>query len=156
MVVDTYVPYTSNEGIDYLIRFTVFTEGAVPEGIKIPIVDIVIETDASVEIINNSASSLFQISKIILEYATKHDAIYYCYCSEKPIKKSKKRLHLKHQHYSSLLFCKMFDKCSDLNFFNKTIIIDDPTGDHYIHLMARLENENFVNFISEKLSTLDK
>lgn len=105
-----------------------------PEGVNLPIVDIVIEANASFEEISNSASSLFRITQIICEYAMINDAIYYCYCSDKPIKRSKNKSHLTHQEYRSMLFCKMFEKNSNVEFFNKTVIIEDSgRGNHYIH-----------------------
>ena len=75
------IPYSTNEGIDYLIRFTLFSKDRLPEEITIPVVDIVIETDADVNDIKNSAYSLMQITQIISDYAIENNAIYYCYCS---------------------------------------------------------------------------
>lgn len=101
MALNTNIPYTTKEDIEYLIRFTLFEEEHVPEGVNLPIVDIVIEANASFEEISNSASSLFRITQIICEYAMINDAIYYCYCSDKPIKRSKNKSHLTHQEYRS-------------------------------------------------------
>lgn len=151
------VPYSTKEGIDYLIRFTLFDKNRVPEKITIPIVDIVIETNADIDKIKNSAYSLLQITQIISEYATKNNAIYYCYCSDKPIKRADKKNHLTHQQYRSLLFCKMFEKNNNSNFINKTVIINDPQkGNHHIHLITKLENEYMVNILSDTLSEFDK
>lgn len=154
--VDTNIPYTTKEGIDYLIKFTSFPPNQL-EGIEIPIVDIVIETNANIEEINNSASSLLQISQIISDYAMQHDAIYYCYSSDKPVKKSKNKIHLNHQQYRSLLFFTMFEKHNNPNFLNRTVIIEDPErGNHYIHLISRLKNEKIIDLISQKLNSFDK
>ena len=157
MAVDTDIPYSTKEGIDYLIKFTLFPKDKLPEEIKIPIVDIVIETDASVDDISNSAFSLLQITQIIHDYAIEHNAIYYCYCSDKPIKRSKTKAHLNHQEYRSKLFCKMFEKNNNSDFINRTVIISDPQkGNHHIHLITKLENEYFVDIISNLLNELDK
>ncbi len=157
MAIDTNITYTTKEGIDYLIKFTSFPPNQLPIGIEIPVVDIVIETNANIETINNSATSLLQISQIISDYAMQHDAIYYCYCSDKPIKKSKNKIHLNHQQYRSLLFFTMFEKHNIANFLNRTVIIDDPErGNHYIHLMSRLKNEKIIDLISQTLNGFDK
>lgn len=151
------IPYSTNEGIDYLIRFTLFSKDRLPEEITIPVVDIVIETDADVNDIKNSAYSLMQITQIISDYAIENNAIYYCYCSDKPIKKADGKKHLSNQEYRSLLFCKMFEKNNNSDFINKSVVINDlQKGNHHIHLIAKLENEYMVNLISDTLSQFDK
>ncbi|SCY98740.1 hypothetical protein [Flavobacterium caeni] len=157
MAVNVDIPYSTNEGIDYLIRFTVFPEEKLPEGIHIPVVDIVIETNAEVNDIKNTAFSLIKITQIISNYALEHDAIYYCYCSSNPIKRSEKKADLTHQEYRSILFCKLFEKNNNPDFVNRTVIINDPEqGNHYIHLISRLKNNDMINLISETLNTFDK
>ncbi len=151
------IPYSTNEGIDYLIRFTLFSKDRLPEEITIPVVDIVIETDADVNDIKNSAYSLMQITQIINDYAIENNAIYYCYCSDKPIKRADGKKHLSNQEYRSLLFCKMFEKNNNSDFINKSVVINDlQKGNHHIHLIAKLENEYMVNLISDTLSQFDK
>ena len=151
------IPYTTNEGIDYLIKFTLFPADRLPEKITIPVVDIVIETDTDINDIKNSAYSLMQITQIISDYAIENNAIYYCYCSDKPIKRAERKKHLTHQEYRSLLFCKMFEKNNNSDFINKTVIVNDvQKGNHHIHLITKLENEYMVNIISETLSQFDK
>ncbi len=151
------IPYSTNEGIDYLIRFTLFSKDRLPEEITIPVVDIVIETDADVNDIKNSAYSLMQITQIISDYAIENNAIYYCYCSDKPIKRADGKKHLSNQEYRSLLFCKMFEKNNNSDFINKSVVINDlQKGNHHIHLIAKLENEYMVNLISDTLSQFDK
>lgn len=158
MAVDTYVPYTTKEGIEYLIQFILFEEDKVPDDINLPIVDIVIQTNADFSEINNNISSLLQISKIICDYMNEHDAVYYCYCSEKPIKRHKNKSHLSHQEYRSQLFCALFDKQNNTDFISKVVIIEDSMHniEHYIHLISKSEHENSIDIISEKLSAFDK
>jgi hypothetical protein len=123
MAINADIPYSTNQGIDYLIRFTVFPKESLPKGINIPVVDIVIETNAEVNDIKNTAFSLIKITNIISEYILEHDAIYYCYCSSNPIKKSAKKTDLTHQEYRSLLFCKMFEKNNNPDFVNRTLLL---------------------------------
>ena len=108
MALDIDIPYSTKEGINYLIKFTHFHNDKLPEGISIPVIDIVIETDADIKDINNSAFSLLQLTKIIHDYAVNHDAIYYCYCSDKPIKRSDRKLHLNHQEYHNIIMVLIF------------------------------------------------
>ena len=157
MATNIDIPYTTKEGIDYLIKFTLFPQDKLPDEVTIAVVDIVIETDSNINDIKNSAYSLIQITNIISDYAKENDAIYYCYCSDKPIKRADRKQHLSHQEYRSQLFCKMFEKSKNFDFINKTVIINDTQrGNHHIHLIAKLENEYMVNLISNSLSEFDK
>ncbi len=157
MSIECDIPYSTKEGINYLIRFSQFDREYIPEYIHTSILDIVIETDANPNDIKNNASSLFQISKIIHNHANLHDAIYYCYCSNKFIPRSQNKLHLTHQEYRSLLFEKMFEKENNGSYINKKIIINDPdNGSHYIHLIAKIKHLKAVEQISEKLQENDK
>jgi len=154
------IPYSTNAGINYLIKFSVFDKSILPDDIVIDIkvIDIVIETDADPKEIKNNAASLIKISKLISEYVDANEGIYYCYCSKKHIERSERKLHLTHQEYRSLLFLKMFEKeNSDGSYINKRIVINDPEGGHhYIHLISKSENEKIVDLISEHLKENDK
>lgn len=128
-----------------------------PKNINVPVVDIVIETDSDINEIKNTAYSLIQITKIISDFAQLNDVIFYCYCSDKPIKRAERKKYLSHQEYRSQLFCKMFEKSKNLDFINRIVIINDAQkGNHYIHLISKLENENIVNLISDSLQEFDK
>ena len=88
MLENTDIPYSTKECVDYLIKFSLFSSDKIPDFINVPIIDIVIETYSDVDAIKNSAHSLIQITKKISEFVIKNDAIYYCYCSDKPIKRN--------------------------------------------------------------------
>ena len=154
------IPYSTNLGINYLIKFSPFDKSVLPDNIniEIKIIDIVIETDATPKEIRNNAGSLIKISKLINEYVDSNNGIYYCYCSDKPIERSKRKLHLTNQEYRSLLFLKMFEKENNNDLYiNKRIIINDPqNGHHYIHLISKIENKKTVMLISEHLKKHNK
>lgn len=152
-----YIPYSTKEGIDYLIKFTPFSSEKLPENINIPIVDIVIETNAESHKITNSAHSLMQITQIISDYALNNNAIYYCYCSDKPVKRAERKKHLSNQEYRSLLFSKMFQKNNNASFINKIVVIkDSEKGNHYIHLITNVQNENMLGMLAELLFKFEK
>ena len=157
MLENTYIPYSTKEGIDYLIKFSLFSSDRIPAFITVPIIDIVIETYSDVYEIKNSTHSLIQITKKISEFVIKNDAIYYCYCSDKPIKRAQNKAQLSNQEYRSLLFCKMFEKSNNSDFINKIILIsDEQRGNHYLHLITKIENLDIVNLLAVELSTFDK
>ena len=157
MIQNTDIPYSTIEGIDYLIKFTLFSSDKIPEYITIPIVDIVIETNSDVNEIKNSAYSLIQISKLIGTFILNNDAIFYCYCSDKPIKKSLRKGKLTNQEYRSMLFCKMFEKSNNSSFINKIVVISDSQrGNHYLHLITASSNINMINQLAVQLTEFDK
>jgi hypothetical protein len=155
---DVEIPYTTKEGIEYLITFKYFAPEHIPLGINVPIIDIAIITTADIDLINNSSTDIFEIGNIIYDQANKVDAVYYCICSDKQIKKNIKREHLSHQQYRSHLFSALFLKCNKGNLYsNRLVVIDDPnTNNHYIHLIATEKNSANVDLISEELRGFDK
>lgn len=157
MFFDSEIPYTTSGGIDYLIKFTAFDPDRLPEGINVTLIDIVIETDAPSGAIDNNAHSLLQITKIILEYMRDKDAILYSYCSDRPIKKSKRNLHQSHQEFRSNLFSAMFSLNNAPDFINKVIVINDPdSSHHYLHLIGNIKFQRDIDFIANKLQEFDK
>jgi hypothetical protein len=157
MLSNHLINYSTNEGIDYIIKFTVIEPNQLPIGIDIPVIDIIIETSTEFEDIKNSAYSLLQITKIIHQYALINDAIYYFYCSNKSILKSKSKENFSNQEFRSLLFSRMFEKNNDKLFFNHKIrIVDIENGSHYIHLISKFENIKTINLISEMINEFQK
>ncbi len=157
MLSNHLINYSTNEAIDYIIKFTAIEPNQLPIGIDIPVIDIVIETSTEFENIKNSAYSLLQITKIIYEYALINEAVYYFYCSNKSILKSKSKESFSNQEFRSLLFSRMFEKNNDKLFFNHKIeIIDLENGNHYIHLISKFENIKTINLISEMIDEFQK
>lgn len=157
---DYVIPYSTSLGVNYIIKFSPFDKSVLPDDIDIDIkvIDIVIGTDTESKEIKNTAGSLSKISKLISEYINTNEGVYYFYCSEKPINRSKRKSHLTNQEYRSLLFLKMFEKENRNGFYlNKRIVINDPDNQHhYIHLMSKCAYKKSVNLISEHLKEYDK
>jgi len=157
MVYDQEIPYTSEDNVNYLIRFSAFPADKLPEGINLPVVDIVIETDADFKVISNSRASLSKMVNIILDYADKNNVVLYCYCSDKAIKKSKNNEEQTNQQFRSNLFSAMFKMNKSEKFLNKVVVIHDlNAGHHYLHLITKVENKHVIDEISIQLSKLDK
>jgi len=157
MAEDSLIPYTTDEGINYLIKFTVFSPEKLPEEINLPVIDIVIETDSAVHDINNDSKVLIQITKIISDYLKEEEAILYYYCSDREIKKSKRNKHLSHQEFRSKLFSAMFSLNKATDLINKLIVIDDPSrNNHYLHLIGDKKHESVINRIADEAKKLDK
>lgn len=155
MNLEQVIPLTSREGHRYLIQFSKFQDDIVPEAIEIDIVDVVIvlENDCGI----NNANTLFQISGIIKEYLDENGVILYCFCDNSEIIRGKNNDNMSPQEYRSLLFSKLFDKRSDVNYLNKPIIINDPeNGDHYIHLISKTSNSKQIDLISKELNKFNK
>lgn len=156
MEINQVIPLETQQGHKYLIKFSSFEAAAIPEGVTIPIVDLVIELLDPIEDYNTS-STLFKISSIIEDYIVNNDVILYCYCDNVEIKKSDKKSTLSNQEFRSMLFCRMFERHTKENYLNKVVIIDDESvNNHYIHLITEKKNQHFIDIISEELTKLDK
>ena len=142
---DKIIQYTTVEGFEYLIKFTEFNKAYLPDSFALPIVDITIETIATLNQINNG-KTLFNFSSTIQDFLDENNIILYFYCSHDPIVKNKNRQHISDAQFRSDLFCKMFEKQNlDNNFFCENIIIKDlNNGDHHIHLISKIENEDEI------------
>ncbi|MDV6169577.1 hypothetical protein R1T16_14165 [Flavobacterium sp. DG1-102-2] len=156
MALNRVVPYTTNDGINYLIKFSVFKAEVLPEQITLPVVEIIIETNSTHDNIYNDISTIKRLLHIVLEYIHENDVVFYFYCSNKPIKKSEKNIHLSHQEFRSNLFSAMFQLDKTNRFTNKLVIINDQDGNHYIHLITKIEFEETANLIMEELKKFDK
>jgi len=156
MALNRVVPYTTNDGINYLIKFSVFKAEVLPEQITLPVVEIIIETNSTHDNIYNDISTIKRLLHIVLEYIHENDVVFYFYCNNKPIKKSEKNIHLSHQEFRSNLFSAMFQLDKTNRFTNKLVIINDQDGNHYIHLITKIEFEETANLIMEELKKFDK
>lgn len=147
-MLDKTVPYTTVEGFQYLIRFTEFDKNHLPESFSIPLVDVTIEIMAQQTKINNG-KTLFDFCHIIQDYLDLNNIVLYFYCSHDPITKNKSRLHLSDAEFRSHLFCKMFEKQNfDKTFICENVIIKDITnGDHHIHLISKVKNEDKIEIM---------
>jgi len=154
MVLEQVIPLTTIEGHKYLIQLSPFDLIAYPIEITIDIVNIVILLVDEIENqpINN-ASTLFQMAKIIQKYLDINNVVLYCYCDNKIIKRNKNKLHLLPQDYRSQLFSSLFSKNNALKeYLNEVIYIpDEKNGDHYIHLISRIENKYHIDAIATEL-----
>jgi GTPase SAR1 family protein len=90
MEINQVIPLATLQSHKYLIKFSSFDIAAIPEGVTIPIVNLVIELLDPIEEYNSS-STLFKIASIIEDYIINHNVILYCYCDNVEIKKSEKK-----------------------------------------------------------------
>jgi hypothetical protein len=156
MEINQTIPLTTNEGYEYLIKFTLFELDVIPKEVTTKVVNLVIDLLVPTQNYNNS-KTLFNISEIINDYLDINDVILYCYCDNVEINKSDKRKTMTNQEYRSLLFTRMFDRRNDNTHINKLILINDPVNDnHYIHLITKIHNHNCVEFLSQEINKLDK
>lgn len=153
---DSFIPYVTKDGIEYLIEFTTDTNEY--EGVNIPVIGVSLITNSSFETIKNDASTLLDIASTMMEQAKKVDAVYYCICSDKEILKSQKRQHLSCQQYRSHLFSAMFNKVNSANeYSSKEIVIDDPqVSHHYIHVISLNKNQSELEAVENQLREFDK
>ncbi|MEZ7505376.1 hypothetical protein [Flavobacterium sp. Arc2] len=150
------IPLATLQSHKYLIKFSSFDIAAIPEGVSIPIVNLVIELLDPIEEYNSS-STLFRISSIIENYIINHNVILYCYCDIVEIKKSEKKNSISNQEFRSRLFCRMFERHTKGNYINKVVIIDDEiANNHYIHLITENNNKDFIDIITDELTLFDK
>lgn len=148
MTLNLIVPITTKEGFEYLLNFTEFSKDHLPVEIDIPVVDVTIEAKVQMKIYNN-AGTLFNISSRISEYLQENNVILYCYCSHEDILKHPKKANLLNQEYRSLLCETMFSRSSNSEIhISEKIIIEDEQGDHYIHLISKIQNSKYFGIIS--------
>jgi len=148
MDIECNIPITTTEGFEYLLIFSKFASGSIPEEITIPVVNLSIEVKENPPSINN-LSTLAIISSNIEKYLHYNDVILYCYCDNAEITKSKKNEHMSHQQYRSTLFSAMFDKKKCEEHLNEKVTIEDEiNGTHYIHLISKIENTEAVAVIA--------
>lgn len=154
MALDSVVPFITKEGFEYLLKFTEFNAENLPIEIDIPIIDVTIEAIAEMNSYNNPGT-LFSIANHINDYLAQNNVILYCYCSHEEILKNPKKTDWSNQKFRSLLFEMMFSRNSNSDIhINEKIIIEDPNGDHYIHLISKAGNEEYFNVISKTVLSL--
>lgn len=150
-MLDKTIPYITEEGYQYLIRFTEFNSKYLPEEFTVPIVDVTIVVNGNLEKINTT-KTLLKFSSIINEYLNQNDIILYFYCSDEPILKSSKRSAVSNAKYRSDLFYKLYEKQNfNYAFICENIVINDvANGNHYIHFLSKINNDKEIKLIIEK------
>jgi hypothetical protein len=150
-MLDKTIPYVTEEGYQYLIRFAEFNSEYLPEEFTLPIVDVTIIVNGDLEKINTS-KTLSKFTSLVNDYLNQNNIILYFYCSNDPILKSSKRQTVSNAQYRSDLFCRMFEKQNlDDTFICENILIEDlVNGNHHIHLISKINNENEIKLIVEK------
>jgi len=147
--------FISKEGNCYNIIFSVFQQERIPIEIQKTLIDVTISIEN--QICLNGVETLGKIADIIKNYLDENDVILYSYCDNKDINRSIKKQELYPQHYRSLLFTSLFNKYNTLNYINEVIVIaDEDYGHHYIHLIAKVEDKDVLDLLTDTLINFGK
>jgi len=142
------VPLITKEGHKYLVQFDFLEKNILPDGITVPIVDILISVENNVGINNGSTLSLF--AQIIQDFLKENDVILYCYCDHAEISRSSRKQDLSPQEYRSLLFSAMFARQGNNDYVNQLIVINDEV-DHFIHLISSKEYISQIELLQNQV-----
>lgn len=151
------IPIDCKDGHQFLLKLTDCRN--LPIDTDIEIVDIAL-IDASRSFGINNAGTLNKIASILLNFLEDNDVILYFYCAKDPIRIRKGRREISYQQYRSRLFCSMFDRITigyKNRYINKSIVLRDSTyGDHYIHLISKVEYSKIIEHIDGQLDKFNK
>lgn len=151
------IPIECSDGHQFLLKLTDCRN--LPIESEIEIVDITLIDVARTNITNN-AGTLNRIASILFNFLDENDVILYFYCSKDPIKKSKNRADMSYQQYRHSLFCAMFSRITRHStncFVDKSIILKDNVyGDHYIHLMSKIEYLEMLDKLENHINEFNK
>ena len=151
------IPIDCEDGHQFLLKLTDCRNLPIEPGIEI--VDIALIDASSVVGINN-AGTLNRISLILLNFLEENDVVLYFYCAKDPIRIRTRKEGVSYQQYRSRLFCSMYDRVTNSHagrFINKSIVLRDSTyGDHYIHLISKVEYSEVIESLEGHLSNFNK
>lgn len=155
MELEKEIPFITEEGYQYLVKFIEFTANDMDYGI--PIIDVSI-TLMSANIEANSIKTLNIFVEIIIDYLTQHNVILYYYCDTSAIKmRNNRQYKLLPQEYRSKLFSSMFNKRNFKNYVLAEIKINDiERGDHFTSLISTTKNIDKIRLIEEDLEKFNK
>ncbi|PLK45476.1 hypothetical protein [Emticicia sp. TH156] len=142
------VPYTTENGNDYLIKFKKFIN---LDNIGIDIVDVSLIA-ANYHLSPNTITSFKGIAQIIKKYLLEHNVILYYYCDTSEV--SRRDSSISPQLFRSKLFWCLINRYNSEDFYCKDIVIEDPEGNHYICLIAKEYSETQFNAISREIDRL--
>lgn len=151
------IPIECQDGHQFLLKLTDCEN--LPIESDIEIVDIALIDTAHSNTTNN-AGTLNKIALILFNFLGENDVILYFYCSKEPIKKRKNKEEMSYQQYRHSLFCAMFNRITRLSgniFVDKTIILKDNVyGDHYVHLISKIEYSEMLDQLENHINDFNK
>lgn len=154
MGIDKKVTLNFNNGTSYKLLFFEFKLNSLPIEIKIPIVDITLESSNNK--LQPTINNLISIAETIKAFLLENDVILYYYCDRSPITYRKNRI-ISPQAYRSQLFHTLFLRLESPNIIKEaTIISDSDNENHYITIISTLKNMGELNRISQELQKLQK
>ncbi|MCL9806460.1 hypothetical protein NAT51_13060 [Flavobacterium amniphilum] len=155
MNLEKEIPFRTEEGYEYLVRFAEFSSNGI--NYEIPIVDVSIIL-MSCDIENNSMKTLNKFTDIIDDYLQCHNVVLYYYCDTAPIKmRATRNEKLLPQEFRSKLFSSMFNQKKFGEYILKEIrITDTERGDHFISLISNLNNADKIQLIESDLQNFNK
>ncbi|HAT81658.1 MAG TPA: hypothetical protein DCS17_09950 [Flavobacterium sp.] len=155
MELDQEITFTTDEGYEYLIRFTEFPQDNFEYNIHIMDVSLILMSDG---VEKNSTKTLLFFSKCINEYLLKNDVILYYYCDTAEIQmRSNRNKKMLPQEFRSKLFSAMFDQKNFEYYILKAIKVSDPTnGDHYVSLISHIKNTRTIEQIEQDILKYNK
>ena len=155
MELEKEITFVTEEGYEYLIKFTLFPQKDFEYEIDIIDISLILMSQT---IENNSLKTLAYFTNIIDAYLIENDVILYYYCDTLEIKMRENRKEkLLPQEYRSLLFSSMFNKRNFENYILKAIkISDEINGDHFISLISHINNIQKIEKIESDIQRLDK
>ncbi|KAF2330556.1 hypothetical protein [Flavobacterium ginsenosidimutans] len=155
MELDKEIPFTTEEGYQYLVSFVKFSANGIDYGI--PIIDVSI-TLMNSEIEYNSIKTLNIFVGIINNYLDQHNVVLYYYCDTSAIKmRTNRKEKLLPQEYRSKLFSSMFNKKKFDDYILTEIRINDPErGDHFTSLISSANNTDKIRLIEDDLKKFNK
>lgn len=155
MELEQEITFTTDEGYEYLIRFTEFPQNNFEYSICIVDVSIILMSDG---VEKNSSKTLLFFSNSINEYLQKNDVILYYYCDTSEIQmRNNRNTKMLPQEFRSKLFSAMFDQRNFENYILKEIKVSDPTnGDHYLSLISHIKNTSRIEQIEQDILKFNK
>lgn len=154
MGIDKKVTLNFNNGTSYKLLFFEFKLNSLPIEIKIPTVDITLESSNNK--LQPTINNLISIAETIKAFLLENDVILYYYCDRSPITYRKNRI-ISPQAYRSQLFHTLFLRLESPNIIKEaTIISDSDNENHYITIISTLKNMGELNRISQELQKLQK
>lgn len=155
MELEKDIPFSTEEGYEYLASFIKFTANGINYGI--PIIDISIVL-VNGEIEYNSFKTFSKFANIINDYLEQHNVILYYYCDTAPIKmRMTRKENLSPQEFRSKLFSLIFEQRNLSNYILREIRINDSErGYDFTCLISHQNNTDKIQLIENDLLKFNK